>query len=307
MLIIVGYIVILLSVFGGFALAGGHLAAVFQPLELLIIGGAAIGAFIVGNNLSSIKAVLKALGAAFKGQKSARQMSSDLLSLLYHLLSKARQQGLMSLETDIDEPEKSPIFSGYPTLMKNHHLIDFICDYLRLVITANMQPFQLEALMDMEIESLHEEEMIPAAAVTKLADGMPAFGIVAAVLGVVHTMESISLPPAELGVLIAHALVGTFLGILIGYGFIGPIATSIEGIANQNLIMLQCAKATILASLHNNPPIIAVEFGRKVLFSAQRPSFNQLSEEVKTPRTGGGEAGASAGAAAETPTETAPS
>ncbi|MBL7480236.1 flagellar motor stator protein MotA [Legionella bononiensis] len=281
MLIIIGYIVILLCVFGGFSLAGGHLAAIFQPLELLIIGGAAIGSFIVGNSGTVIKAVLKALPGIFKGQKSARIVFVDLLALLYNLLNKARQQGLMSLETDIDDPENSPIFSSYPALMSNHHVIEFICDYLRLIITSNMQPFQLEALMDMEIDSHHEEEMIPANSITKLADAMPAFGIVAAVLGVVHTMESISLPPSELGVLIAHALVGTFLGILLGYGFVGPIATAMEQRANQTQLMLQCIKVTILASLHNNPPIIAVEFGRKVLFSSQRPSFNQLNDEIK--------------------------
>ncbi|MGL6029106.1 MAG: flagellar motor stator protein MotA, partial [Legionella sp.] len=216
MLIIIGYIVILLSVFGGFALSGGHLAAVFQPLELLIIGGAAVGSFIVGNSGTVQKAVLKSLPSVFKGQKAAKTVASDLLSLLYTLLNKARQQGLMSLEADIDDPEKSAIFTNYPILLANHHVIEFICDYLRLIITSNMQPFQLEALMDMEIESHHEEEMIPVNAITKVADAMPAFGIVAAVLGVVHTMESISLPPSELGVLIAHALVGTFLGILIG-------------------------------------------------------------------------------------------
>ncbi|KTD57264.1 flagellar motor protein MotA [Legionella shakespearei DSM 23087] len=281
MLIIVGYIVILLCVFGGFALSGGHLAAVFQPLELLIIGGAALGAFIVGNSMTVIKSVFKALPGVFRGQKSARAMSVDLLALLYNLLNKARQQGLMSLESDIDEPEKSAIFSSYPNLMAKHHVIEFICDYLRLIITSNMQPFQLEALMDMEIESHHEEEMIPPNAISKVADAMPAFGIVAAVLGVVHTMESISLPPSELGVLIAHALVGTFLGILIGYGFVGPVATAMEQRANQTQLMLQCIKVTILASLHNNPPIIAVEFGRKVLFSAERPSFNQLNDEIK--------------------------
>lgn len=281
MLILIGYIVILLCVFGGFALSGGHLAAVFQPLELLIIGGAAVGSFFVGNSSTVMKSVLKALPGAFRGQKSAKLISSDLLALLYNLLNKARQQGLMSLESDIDEPEKSAIFSAYPSLMAKHHVIEFICDYLRLIITSNMQPFQLEALMDMEIDSHHEEEMIPAASITKLADAMPAFGIVAAVLGVVHTMESISLPPSELGVLIAHALVGTFLGILIGYGFIGPVATAMEQKASQTQLLLQCIKVTILASLHNNPPIIAVEFGRKVLFSAQRPSFNQLNDEIK--------------------------
>jgi len=268
-------------VFGGFALAGGHLAAVFQPLELLIIGGAALGSFIVGNSTTVLKSVSKALPGVFKGQKNAKTMSIELLGLLYALLNKARQQGLMSLEADIDNPKESAIFNNYPALLAQHHVIEFICDYLRLIITSNMQPFQLEALMDMEIESHHEEEMIPANAITKLADAMPAFGIVAAVLGVVHTMESISLPPSELGVLIAHALVGTFLGILIGYGFIGPIATAMEQRANQTQVMLQCIKVTILASLHNNPPIIAVEFGRKVLFSAQRPSFNQLNDEIK--------------------------
>lgn len=281
MLIIIGYIVILLCVFGGFAIAGGHLAAVFQPTELLIIGGAALGAFIVGNNTAVIKSVIKSLPKLFRSQKSSKTQSIELLSLLYNLLNKARQQGLMSLENEVDDPANSPIFSAYPSLIADHHVTEFICDYLRLIITSNIQPFQLEALMDMEIDSHHEEEMIPVNAITKVADAMPAFGIVAAVLGVVHTMESIDLPPSELGVLIAHALVGTFLGILIGYGFIGPIATAIEQRANQTQLMLQCIKATILASIHNNPPIIAVEFGRKALFSTQRPSFNQLNEEIK--------------------------
>jgi chemotaxis protein MotA len=302
MSIIIGYIVIFLCVFGGFALSGGHLAAIFQPLELLIICGAAFGSFIVGNTGAVLKSVLHALPSLFKGQKSAKVVFVDLLSLLYNLLNKARQQGLMSLEADVDEPEKSTIFTSYPTIMANHHVIDFICDYFRLIITSNMQPFQLEALMDMEIDSHHEEEMIPANAITKLADGMPAFGIVAAVLGVVHTMESISLPPSELGILIAHALVGTFLGILIGYGFIGPIASALEQRGNQVHLMLQCIKVTILASLHNNPPIVSVEFGRKVLFSSQRPSFNQLNDEIKNAKPP-----AAAAPAGDAPAEPTPS
>ena len=281
MLILIGYIVVLLCVFGGFALGGGHLAAIFQPVELLIIGGAAVGALIVGNNMSVLKSLGKAIPKIFRGEKTTKAAYISLLGLLYNLLNKARQQGMMSLESDIEEPESSPIFTNYPMIMKEHHVVEFICDYFRLIITSNMQPFQLEALMDMEIESHHEEEMLPAHALTKLADAMPAFGIVAAVLGVVHTMESISLPPSELGVLIAHALVGTFLGILLGYGFIGPVATAMEQRSNQMQLMLQSIKATILASLHNNPPIIAVEFGRKVLFSAQRPSFAQLNDEIK--------------------------
>jgi chemotaxis protein MotA len=281
MLILLGYVVVLVCVFGGFALGGGHLAAVFQPVELLIIGGAALGALIVGNSMSVLKALGKALPKIFRSEKTSKATYISLLGLLYNLLNKARQQGMMSVESDIEEPESSPIFTNYPALMNEHHIIEFICDYFRLIITSNLQPFQLEALMDMEIESHHAEELIPANTITKIADAMPAFGIVAAVLGVVHTMESINLPPAELGVLIAHALVGTFLGILLGYGFIGPIATAMEQRANQTQLMLQSIKATILASLHNNPPLIAVEFGRKVLFSAQRPSFSQLSDEIK--------------------------
>lgn len=304
MLIILGYIVILLCVFGGFALGGGHLAAVFQPLELLIIAGAAIGSLIVANSATVLKALLKALPKVFRGEQTSKENFGNLLGLLYNLLNKARQQGLMSLETDIEAPHESPIFNTYPSIMKMHHVVEFICDYLRLIISSNMQAFQLEALMDMEIESHHEEEMIPANALSKLADAMPAFGIVAAVLGVVHTMESISLPPSELGVLIAHALVGTFLGILIGYGFIGPVANAMEQHSNQSQLMLQCIKATLLASLHNNPPIIAVEFGRKVLFSAQRPSFSQLNDEIKNVKPG---AASASSAESDTVAEPTPS
>lgn len=281
MVILLGYVVILLSVFGGFALAGGHLAAIFQPLELLIIAGAAIGSLIVGNSASVLKAICKAIPSVLRSPKSDKIMYSDLLSLLYTLLNKARQEGLMALETDVEEPENSAIFNNFPRLMAKHHVIEFICDYLRLMITSNMQPFQLESLMDNEIATYHQEESIPVNAITKLADGMPAFGIVAAVLGVVHTMESINLPPAELGILVAHALVGTFLGILLGYGFIGPVANALEQRNEQNLLMMNCIKVTLLASLNNNPPLIATEFGRKVLFSSARPSFSELNEQIK--------------------------
>ncbi|KTC85860.1 MULTISPECIES: flagellar motor stator protein MotA [Legionella] len=281
MLILIGYIVIVLSVFGGFALAGGHLKAIIQPIELLIITGAAIGSLIVGNQSSVLKAIFKALPTAFKSQKSNKVLYMDLLGLLYTLLNKGRQEGMMALEADIDAPENSAIFSNYPRLLTKKHVIEFICDYFRLIITSNMQPFQLESLMDSEIATYHQEELIPVNAITKLADGMPAFGIVAAVLGVVHTMESINLPPAELGILVAQALVGTFLGILLGYGFIGPIATAIEQRSGETLLMMNCIKVTLLASVSGNPPLIATEFGRKVLFSTARPSFNELNEGIK--------------------------
>lgn len=281
MLILIGYVIILLSVLGGFALAGGHLAAIVQPLEFLIIVGAAVGSLVVGNSMSVLKSIGKALPTLFKSPKSAKILYKDLLGLMYTLLNKGRQEGFMSLESDVDDPAASPIFSNYPRILSQHHLVEFICDYLRLMITSNMQPFQLESLMESEIATFHQEESIPSNAITKLADGMPAFGIVAAVLGVVHTMESINLPPSELGVLVAQALVGTFLGILLGYGFVGPLASALEQRGNEMLLMLNCVKVTLLASANNYPPIIATEFGRKVLFSTARPSFNELNEEVK--------------------------
>ncbi|WED42147.1 flagellar motor stator protein MotA [Legionella cardiaca] len=281
MLILLGYLIILASVFGGFALAGGHLAAIIQPVEFLIIAGAAIGSLVVGNSLNVLKAIGKAIPGLFISPKSSKILYKDLLGLSYALLNKGRQEGFMSLEADIEDPAASPVFSNYPRILAKPHLVEFICDYLRLMITSNMQPFQLESLMESEIETYHQEEAIPINAITKLADSMPAFGIVAAVLGVVHSMESINLPPSELGVLIAQALVGTFLGILLGYGFIGPLATTLEQRANESILMLNCIKVTLLASAHNYPPIIATEFGRKVLFSTARPSFNELNDEIK--------------------------
>jgi chemotaxis protein MotA len=281
MLVIIGYLIVLGSVFGGFVMAGGHLGALFQPLELLMIGGAAIGAFVVGNSSKVVKATLKALPGVLKGPRYAKIMYSDLLGLLYTLLTKIRQNGPLSIEADIEDPHSSALFNNFPRILHNHHVMEFITDYLRMIITANMSPFQLEALMDNEIETLHHEELIPVHAISKLADGMPAFGIVAAVMGVVHTMESISLPPSELGILIAHALVGTFLGILLGYGFIGPLAPVMEQRANEEQLMLQCIKVILLASLHNHPPKIAIEFGRKVLFATERPSSSELETLVK--------------------------
>ncbi len=281
MLVIVGYIVVLASIFGGFAIAGGHLAALFQPVELLMIGGGATGAFFVGNNAKAVKATLKALPSIFKGSKYTRTLYMDLMALLYELLTKIRKEGLMSIESDVDNPESSPLFSKYPSILSDHHVIEFMTDYLRLMVSGSMNAFEIENLMDNEIETHHHEGEVPAHVIAKLGDGMPAFGIVAAVMGVVHTMESVGLPPAELGILIAHALVGTFLGILLAYGFVGPLGTLLEQKLNESSKMLQCVKVTLLASLNGYAPALAVEFGRKVLFSTERPSFRELEEHVK--------------------------
>ncbi|MDP1929725.1 MAG: flagellar motor stator protein MotA [Thiobacillus sp.] len=281
MLVIVGYIVVVLSVFGGFALAGGHLAALFQPLELLMIGGGAGGAFLVGNNGKAIKSTLKALPTIFKGSKYSKALYMDMLALLYEMLTKIRKEGLMSVESDVDSPENSPLFTKYPTIMADHHIVEFLTDYLRLMVSGSMNAFEIENLMDNEIETHHHEGEMPVHVVAKLGDGLPAFGIVAAVMGVVHTMESVHLPPAELGILIAHALVGTFLGILLAYGFVGPLSGLLEQKLHESTKMFQCVKVTLLASINGYAPAIAVEFGRKVLFSTERPSFSELEEHVK--------------------------
>jgi chemotaxis protein MotA len=281
-LVIVGYIVVMASVFGGFALAGGHLAALFQPLELLMIGGAAAGAFFVGNTGKAIKATLKALPTVLKGSKYTRAMYMELMALLYELLTKIRKEGLMSVEADIEKPEESPLFSRYPAVLADHHVIEFMTDYLRIMVSGNMNAMEIENLMDNEIETHHHEGEVPVHCIAKLGDGMPAFGIVAAVMGVVHTMESVGLPPAELGILIAHALVGTFLGILLAYGFVGPLASLLEQKLHESTKMFQTVKTTLLASLNGYAPALAVEFGRKVLYSTERPSFSELEEHVKS-------------------------
>jgi chemotaxis protein MotA len=281
LLVIIGYIVVTASVFGGFVLAGGHLAALFQPVELLMIGGAAVGAFFVGNNAKAIKATFKAFPKLFKGSKYTKAMYMELMTLLYEILSKVRKEGLMSIEGDIEVPEESPVFSKYPNVLKDHHLIEFMCDYLRLMVTGNMDAFQISNLMDNEIETHHAEGEVPVHCIAKMGDAMPAFGIVAAVMGVVHTMESVGLPPAELGILIAHALVGTFLGILLAYGFVGPLASLLEQKLHESSKSFECVKVTLLASLNGYAPSLAVEFGRKVLFSTERPSFSELEDHIK--------------------------
>ncbi|CDG82153.1 flagellar motor stator protein MotA [Janthinobacterium agaricidamnosum] len=285
MLVIIGYIVVCASVFGGFALAGGHLAALFQPLELLMIGGAGLGAFLVGNNSKAIKATLKAIPTLFKGSRYTKDLYMELMALLFDVLSKVRKEGLMSIESDIDSPSESPLFSKYPAVLEDHHIVEFMTDYLRLMVSGNMDAFQIENLMDNEIETHHHEGAVPGHCIAKIGDGLPAFGIVAAVMGVVHTMESVGIPPSELGMLIAHALVGTFLGILLAYGFVGPLASLLEQKLEESTKMFQCVKVTLLASLNGYAPALAVEFGRKVLYSTERPTFNELEDHIKKSKT----------------------
>ncbi len=284
MFVLVGYLVVAAAVFGGFALAGGHLAALLQPVELLMIGGGAAGAFFVGNSPKAVKATLKAFPSVFKGSKYSKAVYMELMALLYELLGKMRKEGLMSIEADVERPTESPLFSKYPKITADHHVIEFMTDYLRIMVSGNLNAMEIENLMDVEIETHHHEILIPAHVIAKIGDGLPAFGIVAAVMGVVHTMESVGAPPAELGLMIAHALVGTFLGILLAYGFIGPLGTLLEQKAEESSKMFQTIKVTLLASLNGYAPAMAVEFGRKALNSTERPGFSELEEHVKQKR-----------------------
>ncbi len=281
MMVIIGWVIALAGVFGGFAAAGGHLAALFQPLEIVMIAGGGVGAFFAANSMYGVKHTIGGLVSCFKGSKYTKGFYMELLALLYELLAKVRKEGLMSLENDVEEPEKSTIFSKYPTITSDHHLVEFITDYLRLMVGGNLNALEIENLMDNEIETHHHEEMHMSHSVAKLADGLPAFGIVAAVMGVVHTMESLHLPPQELGILIAHALVGTFLGILLSYGFVGPLASVLENKAAESQKSFQTVKVVILASLNGFAPQVCVEFGRKVLFSTERPTFSELENDIK--------------------------
>lgn len=281
MMVIVGWIIALGGVFGGFAAAGGHLASLFQPLELVMIGGGALGAFVAANGGKGMKAFMASFPGVFKGSKYTKAFYMELLALLFEILSKVRREGLMSIEQDVEQPENSALFAKYPVIQKDHHLIEFITDYLRLMVGGNLNAMEIENLMDNEIETHHHEAMAPAHAVQRMADAMPAFGIVAAVMGVVHTMESLHLPPTELGVLIAHALVGTFLGILLSYGFVSPVSTAMETKVEETTKVLQTVKTVLLASLNGFSPQVCVEFGRKVLYSTERPGFFELEEDIK--------------------------
>jgi chemotaxis protein MotA len=284
MLVIVGYVVVLGAIFGGYALAGGHLGGLWQPLELLMIGGGALGAFFVGNNMTAIKATFKSIPVLFKGAKYNKDTYMELMALMYELLGKVRKEGMMSIEGDVENPNESAIFAKYPKILGDHHVVEFITDYLRIMVSGNLNAMEIENLMDVEIETHHHEALVPSHVIAKLGDGMPAFGIVAAVMGVVHTMESVGIPPAELGILIAHALVGTFLGILLAYGFVGPLAGLLEQKADEEGKIYQATKVVLLANLNGYAPAMAVEFGRKVLNSTDRPGFAELEEHVKQKR-----------------------
>jgi chemotaxis protein MotA len=286
MFVIIGYLVVGGCVFGVYALTGGNMAILANaaPHELAVIMGAAVGAFLVANPNKTLKAVLAAMPKLLAGSKHSKARYMALMALLYDILTKVRKEGMMAIESDVEDPKKSALFQKHKMVANEHHLLEFITDYLRMMVSGNMNPLEIENLMDQEIDTHHHEAMVPAHAIQTMGDGLPAFGIVAAVLGVVQTMASVGKPPAELGAMIASALVGTFLGILLSYGFVSPLAKLLETKVDESSKELQCVKATLLASLQGYAPAVAVEFGRKVLYSTERPSFMELEKHVKQKR-----------------------
>ncbi|MCA3239968.1 MAG: flagellar motor stator protein MotA [Rubrivivax sp.] len=283
MFVIIGWVVVMGCVFGVFIAHGGNMGPILKalPWEMAMIGGATLGAFLVNNQMTVIKGTISGALSCFKGSKYTKARYMELLALLYDILQKARKEGLMSIEKDVEDPHSSPLFQKYPAVGNDHHVTEFITDYLRMMVSGNLNAHEIESLMDSEIETHHHEAHAPVAAIQRVAGGLPAFGIVAAVLGVIKTMGSVGQPPAVLGAMIGSALVGTFLGILLAYAFAEPLAGLLEQKVEESGKELQCIKTTLLASMQGYAPQVAIEFGRKVLLSTARPTFLELESHVK--------------------------
>jgi len=282
MFFIVGIVVVLLSVLGGYAAMGGHLGVLWQPFEVVIICGAALGAFIIANPKSVLRRALKAIGIVMRGSPYSKQSYLDLLSLQYAIFKLAKSKGMLALEQHLENPQDSALFQAYPGVLRNTHALTFLCDYLRLLTLGSENPHELEQLMDEEIETHHHEQMQISHAIQNVADGMPALGIVAAVLGVIKTMGAITEPPEVLGKLIGGALVGTFLGVFLSYGFVGPMAGALKSTYDAEAKYYQCIKAGLIAYLSGYSPAVCVEFARKALLSNVRPSFYEVEEAVQS-------------------------
>ncbi|GAB4364158.1 MAG: flagellar motor stator protein MotA [Kiloniellaceae bacterium] len=265
---------------GGYMAMGGKLGVLWQPFEVVIIVGAAIGAFVIANTSDVLKATGSAIGKTLKGSQYKKEHYVELICLLYQILKVAKTKGNLGLEQHIENPQDSALFAQFPGVMANETAMTFMCDYLRMLTLGSEDPHEMEALMDEEIEVVHHERSEVAHALQTMADGMPALGIVAAVLGVIKTMGSITEPPEILGKLIGGALVGTFLGVWVSYGFLAPIAGKAQAVYNLEIKYLHCIKAALLAHMHGSPPAVSVEFARKALHSHDRPTFYEVEEAV---------------------------
>jgi chemotaxis protein MotA len=283
MLNIVGLVVILLCVFGSFLMSGGSMGVILHalPHELLAIGGAALGAFVLGNSVTTLKKAWAGVLRVFKGNRWKEADFRDLLALLYTLLATFRKGGANAIEPHLDAPGESPIFSRYPNLLKDHELIEFTCDYLRMMTVNFEDPHQLAEAMEGDIERHHEEELAPQHAIQMMADGLPAIGIVAAVLGVIKTMSSIDQPTEVLGAMIGGALVGTFLGVLLAYCLVGPIAQKLQQIIDADFKPYLIVKTAIVVHAQEQPTEVAIELARRMTPSPHAPSFQQMEAALE--------------------------
>ena len=281
MFLIIGSLVVIGCVVGSYIALGGKLAVLWQPFELVIIGGSGVGAYIIANPKSILGRTLGGFMSVMKGAKYKKNDYVELLSLLYQIFRLAKTKGMLALESHVENPHESDLFANYPSFMANHHAQEFLCDYLRLMTLGTDNPHELEALMDQELETHHTEDHRLSHALQNLAEAFPGLGIVAAVLGVIKTMGSITEPPEVLGALIGAALVGTFLGILLCYGFFGPMAAALKGNQEEEHLYFVCIKAALIAHLQGYAPAVSVEFARKVLQSHTRPSFQEVEEATQ--------------------------
>lgn len=290
MFIIIGILVVLGAVAGGYLMEHGNLKVLIQPAELIIISGAAIGTVLIANPLHVLKKIVAGLLGAFKPSRFSKPYYIESMKLCYELLNKARREGLLGLEADIEGPDKSPIFQKYPAFLKDHHSRDFLCDTMRMAITGTVDPFDLDQMIEMDMEVSHHEASQPITALSTMADSLPGLGIVAAVLGVVITMGALGGPPEEIGQKVAAALVGTFLGILLCYGFVGPLAQNMAKAADEEHAYHQVLRVLLISFVKGNAPIQALEFARRAIPLRVRPGFLELEAACK----GGGAAAAAA-------------
>jgi chemotaxis protein MotA len=281
MLAIVGLVIVIGAVLGGFTIAGGHIPALFHVSEFIVIGGTAVGTVLIANPSATVKALAGKLGGVLKASPYTKAFFLDALKLQYELFQLARKDGLVALEGHIEDPEKSAVFRRYPQLLHEHHAVEFFCDSLRLVLLGSVPPYDLEALMDSDIDVHHEDEAKPVGLLARTADALPGIGIVAAVLGIVVTMGAIAGPVEEIGEKVAAALTGTFLGVLAAYGFASPIATAIENRNAAATVLYRLIKAGTVAFAKGLSPMVATEFARRAISAEARPSFEEVEAACK--------------------------
>lgn len=294
MFAIVGILVVFLAVIGGFLMEKGHLAVLVQPAELLIIGGAAVGTLLAANPMHILKGIIAGLKGVIGGSKYSKQRYLNTLKMLFEFLNKVRREGLMAVEMDVEKPHESKLFEQYPDFIKDHHVVDFVCDTMRMVITGGVEPFDMDQMMESDMEVHHHGATESISALQTVADALPGLGIVAAVLGVVITMGALGGPPEEIGHKVAAALVGTFLGILLCYGVVGPLSSNMGKGVEEEHAFYQVLRVTMLAFIKGNAPMLAIEIGRRSIPSHVRPSFSEMEETCKGKPAGSSEASAAA-------------